>query len=54
MLEIGMGAMTIEEEKSHFALWAISKAPLIIGCDLTNIRKQSLEILKNQEIIAID
>ena len=46
--------MTIEEEKSHFALWAISKAPLIIGCDLTKIRKKSLEILMNTEVIAVD
>ena len=53
MLEVGMGAMTIEEEKTHFALWSISKGPLIIGCDLTKIRDQSLAILKNEEIIAL-
>ena len=35
MLEVGNGGLTLEEEKTHFALWAISKAPLIIGCDLT-------------------
>ena len=35
MLEVGNGGLSLEEEKTHFALWAISKAPLIIGCDLT-------------------
>ena len=35
MLEIGNGGLTHEEEKTHFALWAIAKAPLIIGCDLS-------------------
>ncbi len=54
MLEVGNGGLTIEEEKSHFALWAISKAPLIIGSDLTTIRRKSLEILTNTEIIAVN
>ena len=35
MLEIGNGGLTHEEEKTHFALWAMAKAPLIIGCDLS-------------------
>jgi alpha-galactosidase len=37
MLEVGNtvgGKLTIEEEKTHFALWAIAKAPLIIGANL--------------------
>ena len=54
MLEIGNGGLTINEEKTHFALWAFAKAPLIIGCDLTTVRSESLEILKNKNIIAIN
>lgn len=54
MLEVGNGGMTIEEERSHFALWSISKAPLIIGCDLTTVSEESLAILTNEEIIAIN
>lgn len=46
--------MTPNEERTHFALWAISKGPLIMGNDLQNIRPESLEILKNEEVIAID
>lgn len=46
--------MTIEEEKTHFALWSIAKSPLILGCDLTNIRKESLDVLLNEEVIAIN
>jgi len=53
MLEIGNGGLTINEEKSHFALWAFAKAPLIIGCDLTTVRPESLAILKNTGIIGI-
>lgn len=37
MLEFGNDGLTLEEEKTHFALWALSKAPLILGCDLSKI-----------------
>lgn len=54
MLEVGNGGLTYEEEKTHFALWAIAKAPLILGCDLTKISKESFEIITNKEVIAIN
>jgi alpha-galactosidase len=54
MLEIGNGGLTLEEERTHFVLWAISKSPLIIGCDLSKISKESLAILKHKELIAIN
>lgn len=47
MLEVGNGGLTQEEEKTHFALWAISKAPLILGCDLSKVTKESLDIIMN-------
>jgi len=31
MLEVGNGYLTLEENRAHFALWAIMKSPLIIG-----------------------
>ena len=37
MLEVGNGGMTLTEYKTHFSLWAISKAPLLIGCDITKM-----------------
>jgi alpha-galactosidase len=39
---------------THFALWAFSKAPLLIGCDLSTVSQQSLDILMNKELIAIN
>lgn len=54
MLEVGNGGMTHNEYQCEFALWALMKAPLLIGCDVTRIDKGSLEILKNEEIIAIN
>jgi alpha-galactosidase len=54
MLEVGNGGMTVTEYKSHFSLWALSKAPLLIGTDITNMTKETFEILTNHEIIAIN
>lgn len=54
MLEVGNGHMTTDEYKIHFGLWALSKAPLLIGCDVTNMSKETFEILTNSEIIAIN
>lgn len=54
MLEVGNGGLTHEEEKTHFALWAFAKAPLIIGCDLSVAPQSSIDILKNEQLIAVN
>ena len=54
MLEVGNGGMTSNEYHTHMSLWAISKAPLIIGCDVRNISKETIEILTNPEVIAVN
>ena len=37
-------------QRSHFALWALAKAPLLIGTDLRKISQLSLDILKAPEV----
>ncbi|EGO03622.1 glycoside hydrolase family 27 protein [Serpula lacrymans var. lacrymans S7.3] len=54
ILEVGNGALTYEETKSHFTAWAMMKSPLLIGTDLSSATKDTLEILTNPEIIAIN
>lgn len=54
MLEVGNGGMTNDQYQSHFALWAVLKAPLLIGCNLKNMTKETMEILGNDEIIALN
>ncbi|KAK8792780.1 hypothetical protein WA158_004944 [Blastocystis sp. Blastoise] len=54
MLEVGNGGMTYDEYKTHFSLWSIMRSPLLIGCDLTKATEETLEILKNTEIIALN
>lgn len=41
------------EEQSHFALWALLKAPLLMGADPTNLTKHALSILTNPAVIAV-
>jgi alpha-galactosidase len=54
MLEVGNGGMTDNEYQAHFALWALLKAPLIIGCDITKMSEATKKILMNENIIRIN
>ncbi|URE30797.1 alpha-galactosidase [Musa troglodytarum] len=54
MLEVGNGGMSNDEYIVHFSLWAASKAPLLIGCDVRNLSKETLAILGNEEVIAVN
>ncbi len=54
VLEIGNGGMTDVEDVSQFSLWSISKAPLIIGCDVTKMSAATLSTLTNLEVIAVN
>ena len=51
--QVGVG-MSLPEQRSHFALWALLKAPLIIGADLRSIDEEALAILKAKELIAVN
>jgi hypothetical protein len=54
VLEIGNGHMTDAEYVTHFSLWSISKAPLLIGCDVTKMSAATLATLTNPEVIAVN
>ncbi|KAK0474399.1 glycoside hydrolase family 27 protein [Armillaria novae-zelandiae] len=54
ILEVGNKGLSYEESKTHFTAWALMKSPLLIGTNLQSISDQILEILKNEEIIAIN
>lgn len=54
MLEVGNGNMTVTEYQTHMSLWCLMKAPLLIGCDLSNMSSDTLRILTNPEVIAVN
>jgi alpha-galactosidase len=54
MLEVGNGGMTTTEYESHFSLWAMMAAPLIAGNDMSKMDADTLRILTNKDVIAVD
>ncbi|WP_344489772.1 NPCBM/NEW2 domain-containing protein [Nonomuraea monospora] len=54
MMEIGNGGMTATEYRTHLSMWAMMAAPLIIGTDLRAASAETLSILGNRALIAID
>ena len=48
--QVGNGGMTVEEYRSHMSLWALMKAPLLIGCDLRRMDANTKAILSNAEV----
>lgn len=62
MLVVGMygkgnvarGGCTDAEYRSHFALWCLLAAPLMIGCDVRNMNETTRQILLNRELLAVN
>ena len=54
MLEVGNGGMKATEYRTHMSLWAILAAPLLAGNDLSTMTPETLSILGNKGVIAID
>lgn len=54
MLVVGMHGMSELQDQVEMSLWSISGAPLLIGADIKQLSSDSLSILMNPEVIAID
>jgi alpha-galactosidase len=54
MLEVGIGNLTYEENRSHFAMWAALKSPLILGTPLAEVSDDIVRILVNKELLAFN
>jgi hypothetical protein len=46
--------LTPSEQYTHISLWCMLSAPLLIGCDLDQLDPFTLNLLTNDEIIAVD
>lgn len=53
MLEVGRG-MRLEEDRTHFGMWCMLASPLLIGCDISKIDEETLALLSNPELIALN
>jgi alpha-galactosidase len=54
MLEVGNGGMNHDEYITHMSLWVILAAPLLAGNDLAKMTPETLSILTNKEVVAVD
>jgi alpha-galactosidase len=46
--------LTLDEKKSHFALWASFSAPLIISAWIPELPEEVISYLTNEDLIAVD
>lgn len=63
MLEVGNGKLTEDENRSHFSLWCMMAAPLMLGNDIREFVNENgepdkdnatLRIVTNKHLIAVD
>ncbi|MRJ10915.1 glycoside hydrolase family 27 protein [Ornithobacterium rhinotracheale] len=53
MLQIGRG-LSYEEDKAQMSMWSILTSPLMLGNDLSQISDETLKVISNTEIIAVN
>jgi alpha-galactosidase len=46
--------LTPNEQYTHITLWSLLSAPMLIGCDLTQLDDFTLGLLTNDEVLAVN
>jgi alpha-galactosidase len=46
--------LTPDEQYTHITLWCLLAAPLLIGCDMTELDEFTISLLSNDEVLAVD
>jgi hypothetical protein len=46
--------LTPDEQYTHISLWSMLSAPLLIGCDMGKLDEFTMNLLTNDEVLAID
>jgi len=54
MLLVGLGKINADENRTQMSLWCLLAAPLLQSADLTTVSRESLAIIANPEVIAVD
>lgn len=52
--ELRSTRLTPDEQYTHISLWSLLAAPLLLGCDLTNLDPFTLNLLTNDEVIDVN
>lgn len=53
MLQVGRG-MSYDQDKTHFSMWCMLNSPLLAGNDLRDMSAETIAILTNKEVIALN
>ncbi len=57
---VGWGAnlhptrLSADEQYTHISLWSLLSAPMLIGCDMTRLDDFTLNLLTNDEVVAVN
>jgi hypothetical protein len=46
--------LTPDEQYTHISLWCLLSAPLLIGCDISKLDAFTLNLLSNDEVLAVN
>ena len=46
--------LTPQEQYTHLSLWCLLDAPLLLGCDLTQLDPFTMSLLTNDEVIDVN
>ncbi|KAF4500284.1 alpha-galactosidase B [Fusarium agapanthi] len=48
------GALTPAEERTHFAIWCITKSPIILRTDMTKLNSDEVKLITNKGLLAVN
>ncbi len=51
---VGVAGCTAADYRSQFALWCLCGCPLMLGCDIRTMDEETLKLVTNPQLIAID
>ncbi|KAH7486154.1 alpha-D-galactopyranosidase [Fusarium oxysporum f. sp. albedinis] len=54
MMILANGALTPAEERTHFAIWCITKSPIILGTDMTKLNSDEVKLITNKGLLAVN
>ncbi|HHM24347.1 MAG TPA: glycoside hydrolase family 27 protein, partial [Bacteroidetes bacterium] len=46
--------LTVNEQYTHISLWSLLSAPLLLGCDFSRLNAFTLNLLTNDEVLAVN
>jgi hypothetical protein len=50
---LGSAYLSFEESRSHVALWVLMAQPLHLGLDIRNVSTELLDMISNEEVLAL-